>query len=329
MSYHHFSVCERNFIQGHLNLSHSQRWIAACLGRSVSSVSREVRRNGGRQAYDALRAGTGACTRRRRGLVKLREGTALRAHVLAHIRKGWSPQQICGNLKHMDEVNQVSHETIYNMIYVLPRGEIRKEIISLLRRGYKLRRPRAQGKDRRGGIKDMVSIHERPGHVLSRELFGHWEGDLIKGAGNASAIGTLVERKSRFTILAKMGNCSADAALKGFGTSLNRIPQFMRETLTYDQGTEMAQHKELAKRLKIKVYFCDPRSPWQRPTNENTNGLIRQYLPKGIDLSIYSQSDLNKIAESLNTRPRKCLGFHTPQEVFNRNVTEPRVALQT
>lgn len=328
MTYHHLNVCERNFIQKHLNLSHSQRWIAGRLGRSVSSVSRDVRRNGGLEAYDAVGAGTGASTRRRRGLLKLAEGTVLREYVLTHIRKGWSPQQICGNLKHMDDMKPVSHETIYSMIYVLPRGEIRKEIIGLLRRGHKLRRPRAQGKDRRGGIKDMVSIHERPDHVLSRELFGHWEGDLIKGAGNASAIGTLVERKSRFTILAKMANCSADAALKGFGTNLNRVPQFMRETLTYDQGTEMAQHKELAKRLKIKVYFCDPHSPWQRPTNENTNGLIRQYLPKGIDLSIYSQSDLNKIAESLNTRPRKCLDFRTPQKVFNMRLTEPCVALQ-
>ena len=228
----------------------------------------------------------------------------------------------------MPECEQVSHETIYQAVYVLPRGELRKEIIGLLRQGRKLRRPRSSGRDRRGGLIGMVSIHERPEHVLTRELFGDWEGDFIKGAANASAIGTLVERRSRYTILAKMKNCGADAALSGFEKGLNRVPRSMRSTLTYDQGKEMARHEELAKRLKIKVYFCDPHSPWQRPSNENMNGLIRQYLPKGINLSIYSQSDLNKIAQSLNTRPRACLDFQTPEEVFNKEMQKPGVALQ-
>lgn len=162
----------------------------------------------------------------------------------------------------------------------------------------------------------MVSIHERPAEVLTRAVPGDWEGDFIKGAGNSSAIGTLIERKSRFTILAKMADCGAEAALEGFSRELGKVPENMRKSLAYDQGKEMARHKELAAALNIKVYFCDPHSPWQRPGNENTNGLVRQYLPKGIDLSIYSQHDLDRIADSLNTRPRACLGFRTPEEVF-------------
>jgi IS30 family transposase len=174
----------------------------------------------------------------------------------------------------------------------------------------------------------MVSIHERPEAVLSRQLPGDWEGDLIKGAGNASCVGTLAERKSRYVILTKMKNGGADAALAGFSRGLSRVPQALRVSLAYDQGKEMARHKILAKRLNIKVCFCDPHSPWQRPTNENTNGLLRQYLPKGMDLAIYSQRDLDKIALSLNTRPRKVLGFLTPLEVYQNQITNLHVALQ-
>ena len=170
--------------------------------------------------------------------------------------------------------------------------------------------------DKRGGMVGMVSIHERPADVLGREFPGDWEGDLIKGAGNASAIGTLIERKSRFTILVKMKDCSSRAALIGFRRELGKVPAAMRTSMTYDQGKEMARHEALSRALKIRVYFCDPHSPWQRPSNENMNGLVRQYLPKGCDLSIYGQKDLNAIAESLNTRPRACLGFLTPLEVF-------------
>ena len=161
----------------------------------------------------------------------------------------------------------------------------------------------------------MVSIHERP-DISGREFPGDWEGDLIKGAGNASAVGTLVERKSRLTKLVKMKDCSSAAALAGFARELGKVPQAMRKSMAYDQGKEMARHKELAKTLKLIVYFCDPHSPWQRPSNENMNGLVRQYLPKGIDLSVYSQRDLDKIAESLNTRPRAVPGFRTPLAVF-------------
>ena len=329
-SFKHIDHAERDFIQQQVRGARSYRSIAATLGRSVSAVSREVARNRCDAGYyEAISAGNAARVRRRRGLVKLREGSALREHVIKHIRKGWSPQQISGTLAIMsDPIGSVSHETIYQMIYVLPRGEIRRELISLLRQGKKLRRPRGQGKDRRGGLVGMTSIHERPASVQTRELFGDWEGDLIKGAGNASAIGTLVERKSRFTVLVKMKDCGANAALDGFQRALGRIPQQMRTSLAYDQGKEMARHAELSQRLKMKVYFCDPHSPWQRPSNENTNGLVRQYLPKGIDLSIYSYRDLEKIALSLNTRPRACLGFKTPEEVFYTEIQRGSVALQ-
>jgi len=335
--YHHFSAFERNFLQHQLNLGRSQAQIALSLGRSRSTVSREIRRNaaatssdsGSRLNYDAGVASRASFSRRRRGPVRLAEGSPLRATVFAQIRLGWSPQQISGRLKLMDKPQTVSHETIYQAIYVLPRGELRKELIGLLRQGRKLRRPRRQGKDRRGALRDMVLVHERPASVLTRQLPGDWEGDLIKGAGNASSVGTLAERKTRYVILSKMKNGGADAALSGFSRGLSRVPKAMRISMTYDQGKEMARHAELAEKLNIKVYFCDPHSPWQRPTNENTNGLIRQYLPKGIDLNIYSQKDLDKIAESLNNRPRKVLGFRTPLEAYQNEISNQSVALQT
>ena len=332
--YHHFSAFERNVLQHHLNLGHTQARIASALGRSRSTVSREVRRNsavtsvagGSGLNYDASFASQASFARRRRGLVRLAEGTPMRAKVFALIRLGWSPQQISGRLKLMDHRETVSHETIYQAIYVLPKGELRRDLIGLLRQGRKLRRPRGQGKDRRGSLSDMVSVHDRPASVLIRQLPGDWEGDLIKGAGNASSVGTLAERKTRYVILTKMKDATADTALSSFSRGLSKVPKAMRVSMTYDQGKEMARHAELAERLKIKVYFCDPHSPWQRPTNENTNGLIRQYLPKGIDLSIYSQKDLDKIADSLNNRPRKVLGFRTPLEVYQTEIANLSVA---
>ena len=334
--YHHFSALERNVLQQQLNLGSSQALIALTLGRSRSTVSREVRRNGvaaspssgSGPGYDAGIASQASFARRRRGLVRMAQGSSLRAAVFKQIRLGWSPQQISGRLKLMDQPQTVSHETIYQAIYVLPKGELRRDLIGLLRQGRKLRRPRSQGKDRRGALPDMVSVHERPACVLTRQLPGDWEGDLIKGAGNASAIGTLAERKTRYVILTKMKDATADTALSSFSRGLWKVPKTMRVSMTYDQGKEMARHAELADRLNIKVYFCDPHSPWQRPTNENTNGLIRQYLPKGIDLSIYSQRDLDKIADSLNNRPRKVLGFRTPLEAYQTEISNQSVALQ-
>lgn len=346
--YHHFSTLERNSLQYHLNLGRSQAQIALLLGRCRSTVSREISRNAicatpasrSDLNYDAGFACQASVARRRRGLVRLAEGSPLRATVFKKIRLGpsrhckqrlpgnGSPQQISGRLKLMDQPETASHETIYQAIYVLPRGELRKELIGLLRQGRKLRRPRTQGKDRRGGLNDMVSVHDRPESVLTRQLAGDWEGDLIKGAGNASSVGTLAERKTRYLILTKMKDATADTALSSFSRGLAKVPKHMRTSMTYDQGKEMARHVELADKLKIKVYFCDPHSPWQRPTNENTNGLIRQYLPKGIDLSVYSQKDLDKIAHSLNNRPRKVLGFRTPLEAYQTENSKQSVALQ-
>jgi transposase, IS30 family len=222
----------------------------------------------------------------------------------------------------------ISHETIYRAIYVIPRGDLRKDLIGFLRQAHKTRGVRGRGGNRRGTLVDMVSIHERPQTSVDRLVPGDWEGDFVKGAGNASAIGTLVERTSRYTIIAKMKNCGAEAALEGFTKAFAKIPPMMRKSLAYDQGKEMAKHKELTSRLGMQVYFCDPHSPWQRPSNENLNGLVRQYLPKGFDLSLYSQKDLDKIAHSLNTRPRAVLGFQTPEEVFNSELMKLGGALQ-
>ena len=219
-----------------------------------------------------------------------------------------------------DAALRASHETVYLALYALPRGELRKCLLACLRQGRTARRPRGRGQDRRGSLCNMASIHERPAEAEGRQVPGHWEGDLIKGAGNRSAVGTLVERTSRYVVLARMDGTGADAALEGFARKLRRVPACVRKTLTYDQGKEMARHEELARRTGVRVYFADPRSPWQRPSNENANGLIREYLPKGTDLSGVSQAELNAIARRLNNRPRKVLGFRTPAEVFQQEV---------
>jgi transposase, IS30 family len=218
---------------------------------------------------------------------------------------------------HPDEPHlQVSHETIYTALYAMPRGELRTELMACLRQARKTRRPRARGEDRRGTIPNMTSIHLRPPEVDERVIPGHWEGDLIKGARNASAVGTLVERTTLFVALAKVENASADAAVTGFGLVLNRIDAQRRLSLTYDQGREMARHEQLSAMTGVKVYFADPHSPWQRGINENTNGLLRQYFPKGTDLSQFSQAELDAVAWQMNTRPRKTLGWKCPAEVF-------------
>jgi IS30 family transposase len=272
--------------------------------------------------------------RRVRGSIKLKPDSPLLNRVRGLMAMGWSPEQVAGRLRRMnpdEPACHVSHETIYCAIYALPRGELRRELIAQLRFAHKARMPRTRGKDRRGQLPNMTSIHLRPTEVAARLIPGHWEGDLIKGAGNRSAVGTLVERKSRYLLMTKLRDCSAQATLEAFTRKFRHVPACVRKTLTYDQGKEMARHETLAKRLKIDVYFADPHSPWQRPTNENTNGLIREYLPKGLDLSPISQGYLNAIARQLNDRPRKCLNFETPAEVFAREIMnlQPGVALQT
>jgi IS30 family transposase len=331
--FNHLSVEERNAIQTGLNLGLSRRALAGRLHRAPSTVSREIGHWRG-PSYAAARAAHQARGRRRRGPRKLAPGSALERAVRGGLGRGWSPEQIAGRLKQMHPdapCERVSHETIYAYIYAQPRGELRKLLIGALRQAHKARLPRSRGRDRRGRLRDMVSIHDRPAEAMGRQVAGHWEGDLLKGAGNASAVGTLVERKSRFLLLAKVDGVDAEAVLQGFTRRLRTLPPSVRKTLTYDQGKEMARHQELAERLHLRVYFADPHSPWQRPSNENTNGLLREYLPKGRDLSGLSQRYLTQIATALNARPRKCLGFLTPEEIMSAEINhlDNPVALQT
>jgi IS30 family transposase len=216
----------------------------------------------------------------------------------------------------MPEPVRISHETIYTAIYAMPRGELRTEVIALLRKSHKTRRPRARGEDRRGLIPNMTSIDERPVEVSERLVPGHWEGDLIKGARNRSQVGTLVERKTLFTVLAQMDQATAACAAEGFARVLARIDSQMLRSLTYDQGREMAAHELFSRDTGMVVYFAHPHSPWERGINENTNGLLRDYLPKGSDLSVYTQDELDTIAWTLNVRPRKSLGWKCPAELF-------------
>ncbi|HKL25826.1 MAG TPA: IS30 family transposase [Desulfuromonadales bacterium] len=333
--YEQLSIEERTKIQMQLEAGLSPAAIALGLNRSPSTISRELHRNGwsrpkvrpgpGRPLMAGGYRSEGAHKRARACRVmpriqrRLQPGNALWGQVMEYLQSGYSPEQISGTLKlvHPETPTlQVSHETIYTAIYAMPRGELRKEVIGWLRFGHTKRRPRARGEDRRGRIPAMVSIHDRPPEIEERLIPGHWEGDLIKGAGNRSAVGTLVERTTLFTVLSRMENATAEAALSGFSHVLNRIEAQTRLSLTYDQGKEMTAHQQLAAATGVKVYFADPHSPWQRGINENTNGLLRQYLPKGRDLSQYTQEELDAIAWKLNTRPRRSLGFKCPAELF-------------
>ena len=253
-------------------------------------------------------------------------------YVRTHLSQGCSPEQIAGclRLEYPDEMRKhLSVETIYVALYMLPRGNLRTELLAALRQARKARRPRSRGTDRWGQLLNITPIADRPAEVASRNIPCHWEGDLIKGARNGSAVGTLVERTTRLVILARMEGTDAVSAREGFTRKLRHVSAPLRKTLTYDRGKEMAEHKRLAQRLAPQVFFADPHSPWQRDTNENTNGLLRQYLPKGTDLSGFTQRELNAIAHRLNTRPRKCLNFATPLEVFTQLRHDSPVALGT
>jgi len=333
--YKQLNMEERSLIQTQLTMGFNPSWIAKSLGRSVSTVTRELHRNGwerplvkrdrGRPPIAGKYRAVLAQARATRNSAKprierrLQVGNALWSMVMLYLRKGYSPEQVSGTLKAVNPDQpslQVSHETIYTAIYLMPRGELRTEVIGWLRFGHAKRRPRSRGDDRRGQIPNMVSIHERPPEVAERLIPGHWEGDLIKGKGNRSAVGTIVERATLYTVLVKMETASAESALLGFSHVLNHIEAQKRLSMTYDQGKEMAAHARLTEATGVKVYFADPHSPWQRGINENTNGLLRQYLPKGEDLSGFTQENLDAIAWQLNTRPRKSLAFKCPAELF-------------
>jgi len=301
------------------------RAIARELGRSPSVISTEIGR--GREPDGTYAAGpaqaVAAARRDRSGRrARLAPDSPLFAEVAKLLRLQWSPEQIAGRRKRMEDGAAVSsgvpvsHEAIYQAIYAVPRGELRRELLACLRQGKPQRGRRSKDGERRGRICDMTSIHERPAEVEGRLVPGHWEGDLIKGAGNRSSVGTLVERTSRKVVLVKLADAKAETARDGFAAGLLAVPAPLRLTLTYDQGKEMARHRELAALTGLRVYFADPHAPWQRGSNENTNGLLRQYLPKGTDLSVFSQAELDAIATRLNSRPRKMLGFATPDEVF-------------
>ena len=321
-TYNELTLEERVEMQQRLESGESLRAVGRSLGRAASTISRECRRAcGERSGYKAQAAQQRSqrCRIQPRVTRKL-DDPALWETVQALLRARWSPEQIAGILARgfPDTASyRVSHETIYSAVYLVPRGELRKDLIGCLRQGRSTRKPRTRGADRRGQIPDMQSIHVRPPEIKDRLIPGHWEGDLIKGAGNRSWVGTLVERTSGFVVLAKMSSASATDALESFGKALKGIPEALRKTLTYDQGKEMSYHAALTLRTGVQVYFADPHSLWQRGSNENMNGLLRQYLPKGTDLSIYSQAELNQIALSLNTRPRKRHQFRSPLEVYN------------
>ena len=293
--------------------------IARGLGRAVSTVSREVKRGGGRDGYSAWRAHEDARERARRPKpFKFDSGRLLEA-VTAQLAQLWSPQEIAARLRleHPEDPEMhVSHETIYQSLFVQGHGQLRRELARCLRSGRTARKPRT-AVDGRGRIPGMVMISERPAEVEDRAVPGHWEGDLIMGEQSRSAVGTLVERSTRLTLLLHLGEGKSAAQVEvAMREAITALPASLRRTSTWDQGAEMAKHAEFTLKTGIPIYFCDPHSPWQRGSNENTNGLLRQYLPKSTDLSLVSRAELDRIQDSLNGRPRKTLGYMTPSEKF-------------
>ena len=295
-------------------LLRQRRW----LERAPSTISREVARNG-RVRYRAWRAEQGAAERGRRPKSgKLAANVRLRVAVEAMLRKRWSPEQIARRLRRdhpNDSEMWVSHETIYQSLFVQGRGALRAELRACLRTGRARRRPQ-QRTPWHGPVHDMLLISERPAEVDDRAVPGHWEGDLIIGKGHRSAIATLVERATRYVLLVKVEAPTAEAVRAGLARQILTLPEQLRRTLTWDRGGEMAEHLAFTVDTGVQVYFCDPRSPWQRGSNENTNGLLRQYFPKGTDLSLFSQADLDDVAAELNDRPRQTLGWLKPCEVL-------------
>jgi IS30 family transposase len=312
------SIEERQAIWLGLQGKESLRVIARRLDRAPSTVLREVEANGGRGGYQPHRAHQRAYQQARRPKPrKLDQNPELWARVEADLKKLWSPQQITARLR--DEFGDdtgmtVSHETIYKAVYVQGRGELRKELARCLRTGRATRKPRGR-MEKRGSIPDMVMISERPPEVADRAVPGHWEGDLLIGAANQSAIGTLVERTTRFVMLLHLPDgYGAPEVSRAMASKIRTLPEALRRSITWDQGKEMADHVSFRIKTGVDVYFCDPHSPWQRGSNENTNGLLRQYFPKGTDLSPLTEADLDAAADSLNRRPRQTLKWMAPSE---------------
>jgi len=316
------TLAEREEISRGLVASRSVRSMAMALGRSTSTISREIVRNGGSRWYRAAAADKRAWKRALRPKpCKLAEHGQLRQAVAAKLERNWSPEQIAGWLKRTHpgtEACQVSHETIYRSLYVQARGVLKKELMQHLRSRRSIRRSRhATQKGRQ--IANAVSIRERPASIEDRAVPGHWEGDLLCGSKNSNIV-TLVERQSRYVMLAKVPNRETQTVVNALIKQARKLPDELYKSLTWDRGKELADHQRFTMETKIAVYFCDPQSPWQRGSNENTNRLLRQYFPHGTNLSSYSQAHLNSVARQLNERPRKTLDFHTPAERFNECV---------
>lgn len=319
------SLVEREEISRGVVAGLSIRSIAASLGRAPSTVSREIRRNDGRECYRANQADKAAWDRSRRPKAcKLALYRALAQRVADKLKQRWSPEQIAGWLRRTypnDRNRQVSHETIYRTLYIQARGALKKELLAHLRRTRVIRRSRhhTQKTDNHGRITNTVSISERPATAEDRALPGHWEGDLFFGSKN-SQVATLVERKTRYLMIVRVRSKHTETVVNALIKNARCLPRELYQSLTWDRGKEMADHRRFTLATDIQVYFCDPHKPWQRGTNENTNGLLRQYFPKGIELSTVSQAKLNAVARQMNERPRKTLGYETPAERYQQIV---------
>jgi len=322
-NYKRLTLLERVEIEVALSHDRSYQQIADQLNRNKSSICREVK-PWSRLKYRAVRAHEyaekGACIRKK-GKNKLGKGSAMLSYIKEKLELRWSPEQISNHLKNKfpdQEEMHISHETIYRYVYLHAKKSLREELSAQLRRKKKTRgMPRSKDLDNRGKIPDAIGIDERPEEVKGREIAGHWEGDLIIGKDHKSAIGTLVERTTRAIIIVPLESADATTVRQSFEEAFLQIPQQMRKTMTYDNGKEMAQHKLFTENTKMQVYFCHPYSPWERPTNENSNMLIRDYFPKGTDFNQLSKERLMQVQEQLNTRPRKTLKWQTPKEVFD------------
>lgn len=333
-NYKRLSDLEREEISRMLSQKCSFHSIAKTLNRNVSTISREIKAGGcNKYTYRAIKAQNRArrnSSKRKAGKHKLSDNSELWAYIIRKLRKKWSPRQIAEELKKdypLDMTMRISPEAIYTYIYVLPRGALKKELTSCLRQDHKRRYKQSRGVKMERNIEDMLSIEERPMEVEDRIIPGHWEGDLIIGKNNRSALGTLVERTTRTTILVPVKSRDAEIVAKAFAKEVKKLPKQMKLSMTYDQGREMAKHKLFTDITGVKVYFAHPRSPWERGTNENTNGLIRQFFPKGTDFNKVSRYEIKKVQDLLNGRPRAALNFQKPYEVFNQLINSNAVAL--
>lgn len=320
--YRRFNLKDREEISRMLATDQSIRSIARQLSRAPSSISREVRRSANRlvnyRAYSAQRRANRLAHISRKPRL-LHRYPKLRKQVLGYLTRLWSPEQIAKELSIRYPNNQcmkISHEAIYTYLYALPRGQLKRELIAYLRQRHRFRRPRHRPRLKPRPIQDIVSIEERPAEVRDRIIPGHWEGDLLMGHANASALGTLVERTTRFTLLVPLKTKDALSVRQAFARELHTLPQQLKRSLTYDQGQEMTQHRLFTEQTKIKVYFAHPHCPWERGTNENTNGLLRQFFPKGTHFSKITRRQIKRAQKLFNGRPRKILNWRKPAEVF-------------